>query len=102
MIFIEDHGFAKRREALLDDDEFFELLEFLAARPEIGKVIKGSGGLRKIRWALRGQGKRGGARVIYFWWISDDKVLLLDIYPKNEKEDLSSQEIKQLRKKVMP
>jgi hypothetical protein len=51
---------------------------------------------------LSGRGKRGGARVIYFWWISDAKILLLDIYAKNEKEDLSVSELKKLKTKVKP
>ncbi len=66
MIFIEDHGFQKRRKGLLEDDELFALLEWLTVQPGAGKVIPGSGGLRKVRWAVKGHGKRGGARVIYF------------------------------------
>jgi mRNA-degrading endonuclease RelE of RelBE toxin-antitoxin system len=58
--------------------------------------------LRKIRWGVGGRGKSGNVRVIYFWWISDDKILLLDIYAKNEKKDLSPDEIEKLRKKVVP
>jgi hypothetical protein len=51
---------------LLDDDEFFGLLNWLVVHPEVGRVIPGSGGLRKLRWAAKGHGKRGGVRVIYF------------------------------------
>jgi len=101
MIFIEDHVFEKRRKGLLDDDEFFEFLQWLLVHPQTGKVIPGSGGLRKIRWAARGHGKRGGVRILYFWWIADEKVLLLDIYAKAEKENLSANEIGNLRRKVM-
>ena len=101
MVFIEDRGFEKRRKGLLDDDELFELLEWLAAHPEIGKVIPGSGGLRKLRWAVKGRGKRGGARVIYFWWMADDKILLLDIYAKSGQENLAADEIEKLRRKVI-
>ena len=54
MIFIEDHGFQKRRKGLLDDDELFGLLEWLVVHPDVGKVIPGSGGLRKLRWAAKG------------------------------------------------
>ncbi|MBI4663150.1 MAG: type II toxin-antitoxin system RelE/ParE family toxin [Verrucomicrobia bacterium] len=102
MIFIEDDGFQKRRKGLLDDDEFFALLEWLLAHPAVGRVIPGSGGLRKVRWAGKGHGKRGGFRVIYFWWVADDKILLLDIYRKSEKEDLAADEIGKLRRKVIP
>ena len=101
MVFIEDHGFARNRRQILDDDELMELFASLAVHPEAGKVIPGSGGLRKLRWAASGRGKRGGARVIYFWWISDDKILLLDIYEKKTKEDLSADEIKILKGKVI-
>src|SRR3989442_16014993 len=101
MIFIEDHGFQKRRKGFLDDDELFELLEWLVVHPEAGKVIPGSGGLRKLRWAAKGRGKRGGLRVIYFWWLADDKILLLDIYAKSEKVDLATDEIAKLKRKVI-
>lgn len=101
MVFVEDHGFAKRRKGLLDDDELFEFMESLAAHPDAGKVIPGSGGLRKVRWAAKGHGKRGGMRAIYFWWMADEKILLLDIYAKGKQEDLAADEIKILRRKVI-
>lgn len=77
-------------------------MEWLAVDPEAGKIISGSGGLRKIRWAAKGRRKRGGMRVIYFWWIANDKILFLDLYPKNEKEDLAAAEVVKLRRKVIP
>jgi hypothetical protein len=101
MLFIEDHGFLKRRKGLLEDEQLFELMESLAAHPEAGKVIPKSGGLRKLRWAARGHGKRGGVRVIYFWWLADDKILLLDIYAKADKEDLTADEMEKLKRKVI-
>jgi len=85
----------------MDDEELFGLLEWLAIHPEIGKVIPASGGLRKVRWPAKGRGKRGGARVIYFWWTSDDRILLLDIYAKGEQENLGAAEIENLRRKVI-
>jgi hypothetical protein len=102
MIFIEDAAFENRRRGLLDDDELFELMKWLTTNPATGKIIPKSGGLRKIRWAARGHGKRGGARVIYFWWLADDKILLLDVYAKTRKEELTAEEIKQLKRKVIP
>lgn len=101
MIFIEDQDFQKRCRSLLDDDELFAFMEWLAVNPGGGKIIPGSGGLRKIRWAAKGRGKRGGARVIYFWWMADDKILLLDIYSKGKQENLAADEIKKLRRKVI-
>jgi hypothetical protein len=102
MIFIEDHGFARKRRGILDDDELMDLMSWLGVHPDGGKIIRGSAGLRKLRWAVAGRGKRGGARVIYFLWLEDAKILLLDIYTKNEKEDLSAAEIAALKKKVIP
>ena len=69
-------------------------MQSLMANPAAGKIIRGSGGLRKARWAAKGRGKRGGARVIYFWWLAQDKILLLDVYGKGDKDDLSAKEIK--------
>ena len=77
-------------------------MQWLAVHPTAGSIIRESGGLRKVRWAAQGRGKRGGLRVIYFWWIADDKILLLDVYAKNEKEDLAPAEIKKLRSKIIP
>ena len=102
MIFIEDREFEKRRKGLLDDDALFAFMEWLAVHPGAGKIIPGSGGLRKVRWAAKGHGKRGGARIIYFWWMGDDRILLLDIYAKAKQEDLAADEIKKLKRKVMP
>ena len=83
------------------DEELFELFEWLAVHAPAGRIIPGSGGLRKIRWAGKGRGKRGGMRVIYFWWLADDRILLLDIYSKNEREDLSAAELDKLKRKVI-
>ena len=56
-------------------------------------VIPSSNGIRKIRWAVEGKGKRGGARVIYYWITEDEEILFLDIYRKSEKDDLTKREI---------
>ncbi len=61
-------------------------------RPESGALIVGGRGMRKIRWAAKGHGKSGGVRVIYYWVTDAGQVLLLSIYPKNEKENLSKRE----------
>ena len=70
----------------------------LAGHPDAGKVIPGSGGIRKIRWAGSGRGKRGGLRVIYYWWVAADRISMLLVYPKNEQDTLSVDAVKQLRK----
>jgi len=66
MIIIETHIFTRKLKALLTDDEYRKLQNELVLRPDAGKIIPGSGGLRKLRWAGSGRGKRGGVRVIYY------------------------------------
>ena len=72
----------------------------LAKRPDTGKIIPGSGGVRKMRWAGSGRGKRGGLRVIYNWCVADDQIWMLLAYPKSEKDDLRRDEIRKLKKLV--
>ena len=72
----------------------------LINKPESGKVIRGSGGLRKLRWSAGGHGKRGGIRVIYYWIVSQDILLLLFAYPKSEQDDLTPEQLRQLKKVV--
>ncbi len=97
MVFEEFSPFARRVGGLLDDDELARVQRLLMARPNAGKVIPKSGGLRKLRVAAKGHGKRGGARIIYYWVVAVDRILMLDIYAKNEREDLSAAELKMLR-----
>ena len=82
----------------MTDDEYRELQSFLASHPGIGKVIPGSGGLRKLRWAGSGHGKRGGFRLIYYWWAAVDSIAMLFIYRKNEQDDLTPAQVKLLRR----
>ena len=82
---------------LLTDDELADVQRLLLARPDAGKIIPKSGGLRKLRVAAKGHGKRGGARIIYYWVVANDRILMLDIYAKNERDDLSAGELKLLR-----
>lgn len=67
MKFIETPIFTKEVQTLLEDDEYKSLQIALLLRPEQGSIIPGSGGLRKVRWTIKGKGKRGGLRVIYYW-----------------------------------
>jgi len=69
-------------------------------RPEAGGLIRGSGGLRKIRWSLPGKGKRGGLRIIYYWDKPEDIFYMLTVYKKSKKEDLTRSQIKILRQLV--
>jgi hypothetical protein len=97
VIIIETSVFTRRVLNLLSEEEYRSLQISLAGRPDAGALIREGGGLRKIRWAIEGRGKRGGARVIYFWAASRDQVLLLLIYPKNERDDLTPGQLKKLR-----
>jgi hypothetical protein len=97
MIFIETPVFTKRLRDLLDDESYAAFQQDLADSPRMGDVIQGTGGLRKVRVAASGHGKRGGARVIYYHFVSASQIALLLIYPKNEKDDLSAAERKALK-----
>lgn len=100
MIFVETTSFTRRMMSLLTDEEYSRLQQVLVERPDIGNIIKGSGGIRKVRWAAGGQGKSGGARIIYYWAVRQDTVLMLTVYAKNERQDLTDQELKVLRATV--
>ena len=76
----------------MHDEDYRRLQIGLMLNPEIGSVISRSGGLRKLRWGLEGRGKRGGARVIYYWEPSREMILMLLVYPKNEQDDLSPEQ----------
>lgn len=89
-------GFRKAVKKLFSEAELAALIEFLGTYPEKGDVIAGTGGLRKLRWAMAGRGKRGGSRVIYYYHRPEWQVLLLTAYAKNEKEDLPEREKKLL------
>jgi mRNA-degrading endonuclease RelE of RelBE toxin-antitoxin system len=100
MKFIETSVFTKQINGLLPDEQYRELQKKLVFNPAAGDIIKHSGGLRKIRWHSVSKGKRGGIRVIYYWFVSDDQIYMLLAYGKNEKEDLTAAELKILRKLV--
>lgn len=95
--FRESSLFTRDVSRYLTEESYFALQEFLLENPAEGDVIRGSGGLRKLRWRGVGRGKRGGTRIIYYWADARGYIFLLDIYPKNEQEDLTAGEIKQLR-----
>ena len=82
MEFIEATAFTKYVYEYLSDDEYVGLQSFLFQYPEAGKVVPGSGGVRKVRWAMSGRGKSGGVRVIYYFKQQDDEIWLLTIYSK--------------------
>lgn len=93
VVFVETPILYRRVQQLMDDDDCAELQLVLAARPDAGKIIKGSGGMRKLRWAGSGRGKRAGLRVIYYWWVAKNRISMLLVYPKNEMDDLSADQV---------
>jgi len=100
MIIIETPIFTKQLLSNLSDEEYRLFQATLLQRPDAGKVIPGGGGLRKVRWGLEGRGKSGGARVIYYWFTERGTILLLFMYPKNVQENLTQDQLKQLKKIV--
>ena len=95
--FIELPSFDAVRDKYLDDDEFAEFQWYLAGQPDAGDVIPGSGGCRKVRWALAGRGKRGGARVIYFLLLASGQIVLVTMYGKNVRENVDPALLKRLK-----
>ena len=100
MVIIETSIFTKRIKELMSDDIYSELQNALAAYPESGKLIQGSGGLRKIRWGIADKGKRGGVRVIYYFAISKNQIFMLMAYAKNERSNLTKEQVSLLKKVV--
>mgnify|MGYP001566155209 CR=1 FL=1 len=94
MVFIETSNFTKSIGEYLADESYREFQLSLILNPGIGKVMPGCGGLRKIRYGHpgKGKGKRGGLRIIYLFVPEQDWIFLLDIYGKEEKDDLTSEE----------
>lgn len=100
MIFVEAKPFTRRCPDYLTEDELREFQRYLLETPDAGNVVKSSGGIRKVRWKLKGSGKRGGLRIVYYWHMIDSHIYLLFIYQKNEFEDLTKDEYTLLKKVV--
>jgi|SRR5687767_10243200 len=100
MRFVETPVFTASLRRHLSEEAYRALQLALALRPEQGAVIPGSGGLRKLRWAASGRGKRGGLRVIYYWAPADEAFYMLYAYAKNEQGDLTTAQIRVLGRLV--
>jgi mRNA-degrading endonuclease RelE of RelBE toxin-antitoxin system len=96
MVIRETSVFTRQVCELLDDESYRLLQLRLVADPAAGKLIPGTGGLRKVRWQAAGRGKRGGVRVIYYWAPQPEVILMLLVYDKSERDDLSPQQKKVL------
>ena len=100
MEFIETPTFTRMLTALLTDDEYRGLQNELMEDPESGDIIKGGGGIRKLRYAAQGRGKSGGVRVIYYWVKDNHQIYMLVVYPKSKKDNLTDKETAILREFV--
>ena len=96
MVIKETPVFTKQVDRLLDPESYRLLQLRLVQEPEAGVLMRGTGGLRKIRWQGSGRGKRGGVRAIYYWATSHNEILMLLMYPKLERDDLSANQKKVL------
>jgi mRNA-degrading endonuclease RelE of RelBE toxin-antitoxin system len=100
MVFVETSLFSKLLARYLTDEDYRNFQNHIALQPEVGDLIRGSGGVRKVRWGAGGKGKSGGVRVIYYWAKSAEQTFLLTIYGKGEKESLSASDLKKVVKLV--
>ena len=90
----------RRAAGLLADDEKRKLLNYLASEPRAGVLMQGSGGVRKLRWAVGAKGKSGGVRIIYYVHDTTVPIFLLTVYGKNERDNLTKAECNELEKLV--
>lgn len=97
MEFIETPTFTRQVTELLTDDEYREMQSALVEDPERGDLIRGGGGIRKLRHAIHGRGKSAGVRAIYCWIKDDHQIYMLVVYPKSRKDDLTDKELAILR-----
>jgi hypothetical protein len=100
LIFIESPLFSRLLADYLTDDQYGQLQSHLAVNPDAGDVVKGSGGVRKVRWRASGRGKSGGLRVIYYWALAADQIFMLTLYAKSEKADLTATDLRKIVKLV--
>lgn len=98
VVFLATPIFTRTIVALLPDDEYRLLQAALIHNPARGGLMRGGRGLRKLRWARPGTGKRGGLRTIYYWAVAEDRILMIYAYPKSLRDNLSSRQVKDLAK----
>lgn len=98
--FVETKLFTRLIGDLLGDDEYVLLQQALIANPELGDVIAGSGGVRKMRWGVAGRGKRGGLRVIYYLRTRQGQIWMLTVYPKNVADSIPAHLLRQIKDEI--
>jgi mRNA-degrading endonuclease RelE of RelBE toxin-antitoxin system len=100
MTFVETKLFTNLVKEYLSDDEYAGLQLALIANPRSGDVIQGSGGVRKLRWAATGRGKRGGLRVVYYLHSREGQIWMLTLYAKNVAENIPVHVLKKIREEI--
>lgn len=98
MLFVEMPTFAVVRDQHFTDEAFGRFQQLLANQPDAGVLIRGGHGLRKVRWALHTRGKSGGLRVIYYWRVAESQIVLIAMFAKSVRADLSPAQLKALAK----
>ena len=100
LTFVETKLFTKLVPTYLSDEEYAALQHSIAANPEAGDVIRGSGGVRKLRWRGSGRGKRGGVRVIYYLRAAEGQVWMLTLYAKSETDSIPAHVLKRIKEEI--
>ena len=100
LTFIETKLFSKLVIGFLSDDEYSKLQQALIADPEAGDLIQGSGGVRKLRWGVKGRGKRGGIRIIYYARARQGQIWMLTLYAKNVAESIPAHLLRQIKEEI--
>ena len=100
MIFIETSKFTEILPDYLSDDDYRGLQSYLLQKPDAGAIVKGTGGVRKVRWASAGKGKSGGVRAIYYWKKSEHEIWMLTMYSKSERATIPSHILKQIAEAI--
>ena len=100
LTFVETKLFTALVPRYLSDDEYAALQQAIVARPDAGDVIRGSGGVRKLRWRIAGRGKRGGIRVIYYLRSRQEEIWMLTLYARNEEESIPGHILKKIKEEI--
>ena len=98
--FVETKLFTGLLDRYLTDDQYAALQQALIDQPDAGDLVRGSGGVRKIRWGLDGRGKRGGVRVIYYVKARRDEIWMLTLYAKNEEQSIPAHILKKIKEEI--
>jgi hypothetical protein len=98
--FVETKLFTGLLDRYLTDDQYAALQQALSDQPEAGDLVRGSGGVRKIRWGLDGRGKRGGIRVIYYVKTHREEIWMLTLYAKNEEQSIPAHILKKIKEEI--